>query len=78
MYLTLSVTEILLDSEYRVEFTSGGYQMALLVSLGPDFPHEKPVLRISPNISHPWVNEKSEVVRAPGLINVSNTALPFS
>ncbi|KAK7788283.1 hypothetical protein R5R35_013900 [Gryllus longicercus] len=64
-----NVTEIQEDVEYKVEFTSGGNNMALLVVLGPDFPLTRPVLKIRPDIVHPWVNESSEVVTAPGLIN---------
>lgn len=64
-----NVTEIQDDVEYKVEFTSGGKNMALVVILGPEFPLSKPVLRIRPDIVHPWVNETSEVINAPGLIN---------
>ncbi|XP_069681970.1 vacuolar protein sorting-associated protein 37A-like [Periplaneta americana] len=64
-----NVTEIQEDVEYRVEFNAGGYGMAILVSLSPEFPLEKPVLKVTPQIDHPWVNEQSEIISAPGLLN---------
>ncbi|XP_067005837.2 vacuolar protein sorting-associated protein 37A [Anabrus simplex] len=64
-----NVTELQEDVEYQVEFVSGGNNMAILVSLGPEFPLVKPVLKVIPPVSHPWVNEHSEVTRAPGLLN---------
>lgn len=66
-----SVTEIQEDVEYRVEFSAGGHGMTIQVSLPPEFPLEKPVLKVSPQIDHPWVNEQCKVVSAPGLLNVS-------
>ncbi|KAJ4440263.1 hypothetical protein ANN_08402 [Periplaneta americana] len=63
-----NVTEIQ-DVEYRVEFNVGGYGMAILVSLSPEFPLEKPVLKVTPQTDHPWVNEQSEIISAPGLLN---------
>jgi hypothetical protein len=44
--------------------------MAILVQLGPDFPLEKPVLSVSPNVSHPWVDHSGRITAAPGLLNV--------
>lgn len=66
-----SVTEVQEDVEYRVEFSAGGHSMAIQVSLPPEFPLEKPVLKVSPQIDHPWVNEQCEIIGAPGLMNVS-------
>ncbi|XP_033606810.1 vacuolar protein sorting-associated protein 37A isoform X2 [Cryptotermes secundus] len=64
-----NVTEIQEDVEYRVEFSAGGYSMAVQVSLCPEFPRKRPVLKVSPQIDHPWVNEQSEIISAPGLVN---------
>ncbi|XP_046983017.1 vacuolar protein sorting-associated protein 37A [Schistocerca americana] len=64
-----NVTEVHADVEYRVDFVSGDHQMALHVILGPEFPLEKPILRVVPAVSHLWVNETGEVVGAPGLIS---------
>ena len=58
------------DVEYQVQFDAGDKRMAILVSLSPEFPLEKPVLRVSPPITHPWCNEHSEITSAPGLLNV--------
>lgn len=63
------MTEIQEDVEYQVEFRAGGRGMAIQVSLPPEFPLEKPVLKVSPQIDHPWVNEQCEIISAPGLMN---------
>lgn len=47
----------------------------MLIILGPDFPMERPLLKITPSISHQWVNENSEIVSAPGFLNVSRMKL---
>ncbi|KAJ8667493.1 hypothetical protein QAD02_009156 [Eretmocerus hayati] len=64
-----NVSELQEDVEYRVEFDAGNKRMAIMVSLSPEFPLEKPVLRVSPPIIHKWCNEHSEIVNAPGLLN---------
>lgn len=66
-----SVSEISSNTEYSVEFTAGENKLAMLIILGPDFPMEKPILKITPSISHQWVNENSEIVSAPGYLNVN-------
>lgn len=66
-----SVIEVREDVDYQVEFHAGERRMAIIVSLSPNFPLEKPVLRVSPPINHPWCNEHSEITSAPGLLNVS-------
>ncbi|XP_063236845.1 vacuolar protein sorting-associated protein 37A [Bacillus rossius redtenbacheri] len=64
-----NVTELQEDAEYQVEFTAAGAPMAVLVTLGPDFPLEKPVLKITPPVVHPWVSDQGEITSAPGLLN---------
>ncbi|XP_012271054.1 vacuolar protein sorting-associated protein 37A [Orussus abietinus] len=64
-----NVVELREDVEYQVLFDAGDRRMAILVSLSPEFPLEKPVLRVSPPIKHPWCNEHSEIVSAPGLLH---------
>ncbi|XP_024875346.1 vacuolar protein sorting-associated protein 37A-like, partial [Temnothorax curvispinosus] len=66
-----NVIELRENVDYQVEFQAGDRRMAIMVSLSPNFPLEKPVLRVSPPISHPWCNEHSEITSAPGLLNVS-------
>lgn len=76
-----SVIELREDVDYQVEFHAGERRMAIVVSLSPNFPLEKPVLRVSPPINHSWCNEHSEITSAPGLLNVScgkNCTLKFS
>lgn len=64
-----NVAELREDVEYQVLFNAGERRMAIMVSLSPEFPLEKPVLRVSPPIKHPWCNEHSEITSAPGLLN---------
>ncbi|KAG7212697.1 hypothetical protein KM043_012972 [Ampulex compressa] len=64
-----NVIELRQDVEYQVQFNAGEKRMAIMVSLSPKFPLEKPVLRVSPPINHPWCNEHSEITSAPGLLN---------
>lgn len=66
------VTEIKESSEYILPFTSGGNELNLQVVLKPDFPNERPVLKVSPIVVHPWVSSDGEVVGAPGVLNVIN------
>ncbi|XP_012233366.1 vacuolar protein sorting-associated protein 37A [Linepithema humile] len=66
-----NVVELRENVDYQVEFQAGENRMAIMVSLSQNFPLEKPVLRVSPPISHPWCNEHSEITSAPGLLNFS-------
>lgn len=70
MKIRSSVLELREDVEYQVQFDAGDRRMAILVSLSPEFPLEKPVLRVTPPITHPWCNEHSEITSAPGLLLV--------
>lgn len=65
-----SVSEITPNTEYSVEFNAGENKLAMLILLSEDFPMEKPLLKITPSISHQWVNENSEIISAPGYLNV--------
>ncbi|XP_012056958.1 PREDICTED: vacuolar protein sorting-associated protein 37A [Atta cephalotes] len=66
-----NVIELRENVDYQVEFQAGERRMAIMVSLSSNFPLEKPVLRVSPPINHPWCNEHSEITSAPGLLNFS-------
>lgn len=46
--------------------------LSLKVFLSPEFPQDKPTLKIVPSVIHPWVNSDGEVTSAPGLLSVSN------
>lgn len=63
--------EVIEGTEYCIAFESGKNELALQILLSNDFPNEKPKLKISPVVIHPWVNGEGEVVSAPGLLNVS-------
>ncbi|KAL1457100.1 hypothetical protein WDU94_001763, partial [Cyamophila willieti] len=65
-----SVSEVIDNAEYRIDFTSGPNKLSLNVILTPNFPLNKPILKISPSIRHFWVNPVGdEIMSAPGLLN---------
>jgi ESCRT-I complex subunit VPS37 len=70
-FFYFSVTEVVEDVEYKVDFSCGGRDMCLIINLGSNFPSEKPILTVNPPVSHPWVNQAGEITSAPGLLNVS-------
>lgn len=69
--LVCSVTEIREGYEYQVLFRVNGSEYRILVTLTSDFPAEKPILKVTPLIAHPWVSPEGEITSAPGLLNVS-------
>uniref|UniRef100_A0A1B6C8J3 VPS37 C-terminal domain-containing protein n=2 Tax=Clastoptera arizonana TaxID=38151 RepID=A0A1B6C8J3_9HEMI len=64
-----NVSEITEDSEYKVEFESGTNQLSLIIILKPEFPMEKPILKVVPLIKHHWIGEGGDITGAPGLLN---------
>ncbi|XP_060527774.1 vacuolar protein sorting-associated protein 37A [Cylas formicarius] len=64
-----NVTEIEVDSEYEISFQAGIENLVLKISLGSDFPNEKPLLMIKPAVIHAWVNPNGVITSAPGLLN---------
>ncbi|XP_018319362.1 vacuolar protein sorting-associated protein 37A isoform X2 [Agrilus planipennis] len=64
-----NVIEVVQDSEYNVLFKAGIYDFCLRVLLSNDFPNERPILKISPVVVHPWVDQEGEIKSAPGLLN---------
>ncbi|XP_066258548.1 vacuolar protein sorting-associated protein 37A [Euwallacea similis] len=64
-----NVTEITKNTDYEISFESGKNNLVLRVTLGSDFPNEKPLLTISPLVAHPWVNESGVITNAPGLLS---------
>ncbi|KAK9888545.1 hypothetical protein WA026_000792 [Henosepilachna vigintioctopunctata] len=64
-----NVSELTEGIEYQVDFHAGENDFKLIVSLGNDFPNEKPLIKIIPVIIHPWVNKDGDIISAPGLLN---------
>lgn len=60
--LNPNVVEIKVQSEYRISITQQGQNIALHILLPPQFPQEKPVVRVSPPVRHPWVSQNMEVI----------------
>jgi ESCRT-I complex subunit VPS37 len=63
--LDCAVAEIQRDVEYRLTFSD---VLSLYISLPPLFPQERPVLRVSPPVNHPWLNEQM-IVTGCGAVN---------
>lgn len=66
-----NVTCLQEDDEFMIEFVAGENRFIMLIILNPEFPKEKPLLKITPPIVHHWVNDNSEIVNAPGYLNFS-------
>lgn len=62
-----NITEVQRDVEYRVTFNVGNSTVFLNVTLPPQFPNERPIVKVSPPLRHPWVNEQMVVVGCPGI-----------
>ncbi|XP_022798149.1 vacuolar protein sorting-associated protein 37A-like isoform X3 [Stylophora pistillata] len=62
-----SITEVQRDVEYRVTFSVGTSTVFLNITLPPQFPNERPVVKVSPPLRHPWVNDQMIVVGCPGI-----------
>ncbi|XP_077984144.1 vacuolar protein sorting-associated protein 37A-like [Glandiceps talaboti] len=64
-----NVTEIQRDVEYRVTTTTGASTVSLNITLPPLFPQEKPTVKVTPPVRHPWVNEQMVVTGCSGINN---------
>lgn len=64
-----NVIEVKEGSEYSITFQSNKNDLTLQILLSNEFPNEKPTLKISPCVMHPWVNTEAEILSAPGLLN---------
>lgn len=62
-----NVTEVQRDVEYRVTFNVGNSTVSLNITLPPQFPNERPIVKVSPPLRHPWVNDQMVVVGCPGI-----------
>ncbi|XP_038057902.1 vacuolar protein sorting-associated protein 37A-like [Patiria miniata] len=69
--LNPNVVELKRDVEYRVTFSvgAGATNIALHITLPPQFPQEKPLVKVSPPLRHPWISNTLTVIGCPGLNN---------
>jgi len=58
---TFSVTEILRDLEYWIQFKINGQKHDLVITLPPQFPYDKPMIQVKPPVRHSLLNEQSIV-----------------
>ena len=63
------MTEIKENVEYKVDFVAGEMPMCLYITLPPEFPNEKPSIRVQPPVKHGWVSNNTDIDKAPGLLN---------
>jgi len=68
-YVNQNVSEIHRDVEYRVNTVHNGNSLSLYITLPPTFPQDRPLVKVSPAVRHPWVNEQMLVVGCPGVNN---------
>lgn len=64
-----NITEVQRDVEYRVTFKSGTSTIFLNITLPPQFPNERPLVKVVPPLVHPWVNDQMVVVGCPAINN---------
>ncbi|CAH3147235.1 unnamed protein product [Porites evermanni] len=64
-----NITEVQRDVEYRVTFKSGTSTIFLNITLPPQFPNERPLVKVAPPLVHPWVNDQMVVVGCPAINN---------
>ncbi|XP_014669841.1 PREDICTED: vacuolar protein sorting-associated protein 37A-like [Priapulus caudatus] len=62
-----NVTELHHDVEYQVLFRTADLTLTLQVTLPPQFPQERPLVRVIPAVVHDWCNKHSIVVGCEGL-----------
>ncbi|KAG0413688.1 hypothetical protein HPB47_009161 [Ixodes persulcatus] len=61
------IVEVQPDKEYRIPFVADGNSFSLEIHLPNAFPHECPVLRVSPPATHPMLDESYNVTGVPAL-----------
>ncbi|XP_018568891.1 vacuolar protein sorting-associated protein 37A [Anoplophora glabripennis] len=64
-----NVVEITEGEEYEISFNSGVNKLCLKITLSKEFPKEKPILKIVPEVVHHWVGSDGQIKSAPGLLN---------
>ncbi|KAJ7378030.1 Vacuolar protein sorting-associated protein 37A [Desmophyllum pertusum] len=62
-----NITEVQRDVEYRVTFNVGNSTVFLNITLPPQFPNERPIVKVAPPLRHPWVNDQMVVMGCPGI-----------
>uniref|UniRef100_A0A131YAR3 Putative vacuolar protein sorting 37 log a n=2 Tax=Ixodes ricinus TaxID=34613 RepID=A0A131YAR3_IXORI len=62
-----NIVEVQPDKEYRIPFVADGNSFGLEIHLPNAFPHECPVLRVSPPATHPMLDESYNVTGVPAL-----------
>ncbi|XP_072041009.1 vacuolar protein sorting-associated protein 37A-like [Amphiura filiformis] len=67
--LNPSIVELKRDEQYRLTLSAGGNNIALIISLPPQFPQDKPLVKVSPALNHPWVSKSLQVTGCASLNN---------
>lgn len=64
-----NINEVQRDVEYRVTVNLGNSTIFLNITLPPQFPNERPVVKVAPQLLHPWVNDQMMVVGCSAINN---------
>ncbi|XP_074634959.1 vacuolar protein sorting-associated protein 37A-like [Acropora palmata] len=64
-----NINEVQRDVEYRVTISLGNSTIFLNITLPPQFPNERPVVKVAPQLLHPWVNDQMMVVGCSAINN---------
>lgn len=65
----VSAIEILRDVEYRVIYRSGSNSITIIIALTSQFPQDKPLISVTPLVTHPWVDPHTSMVTGCPSIN---------
>lgn len=49
------------DKDYSIQFLDAGRKCTLKITLPPQFPNEKPLVKVSPIAKHPWLDDQMYV-----------------
>ncbi|KAK7097881.1 vacuolar protein sorting-associated protein 37A-like [Littorina saxatilis] len=70
----VSAIEILRDVEYRVVTRVGSTNITLVIALTAQFPQERPIITVSPAVTHPWVDPAPQM-RVTGCPSINNFSM---
>lgn len=69
----VSAIEILRDVEYRVVLRQGTNNITLIIALTAQFPQEKPIITVTPPVTHPWIEPVT--FRITGCSGINNFSM---
>jgi ubiquitin-protein ligase len=65
------IKELTPEKQYELPFSAGSLDISLLINLSSEFPHEPPIITVTPtDLRHPWI--ESNIVTWPEKLHVKN------